>query len=88
MVNDVINCYRAQQMLGRVDDARADAERVMQLGQRLGSASMLAAGYYALALALGHDDPDADFLRARERDLPRHARRAGLRAARRRPCRA
>ena len=31
-------------LLGRVDEARADAERVMQTAQRLGSPSMLAAG--------------------------------------------
>ena len=46
-------------LLGRVDEARADAERVMQTAQRLGSPSMLAAGYHALAWASQRNDPDA-----------------------------
>jgi predicted ATPase len=46
-------------MAGRIDDARADAQRAVELARRLGNQTLLASAHHATAWALQRDDPAA-----------------------------
>jgi len=46
-------------MAGRIDDARADAERAVELARRSGNRNLLANAHHATAWALRRDDPAA-----------------------------
>jgi len=46
-------------MAGRIDDARADAERAAELARRSGNVNLLASSQHAAAWALQRDDPAA-----------------------------
>ena len=46
-------------MAGRIDDARADAERAVELARRSGNRNLLANAHHATAWALQRDDPAA-----------------------------
>jgi predicted ATPase/class 3 adenylate cyclase len=58
-------------MAGRIDAARADAERAIQLARRLGNRYLLASANHSIAWALQRDDPAAA-LAAAEQYLDLH----------------
>ena len=53
------SCATFEAMAGRIDDARADAERVVELARRSSNRSLLANAHHATAWAFQRDDPAA-----------------------------